>query len=190
MGTMSSATGCTEADFRGERFAEHPHDLQGQQRPARADPARRHRADPRGVPRGRRGHRRDQHLQRHADRAGRLRPASTLVRELNLGPRALAARGRRRRGPRGRRTSRASWPARSGPTNRTLSISPDVNDPGVPRRHLRRAARRLRRAGRGAGRGRRRPAAARDDLRHAQRSRRRSSPSRRSSSETGRARCR
>ena len=30
-----------------------------------------------------------------------------------------------------RRAARASWPARSGPTNRTASISPDVNDPGA-----------------------------------------------------------
>ena len=33
-------------------------------------------------------------------------------------------------GPRRRRTSRASSPAPSGPTNRTASISPDVNNPG------------------------------------------------------------
>ena len=44
------------------------------------------------------------------------------------------ARGSRARPPtrgrRRRRTSRASSPAPLGPTNRTASISPDVNDPG------------------------------------------------------------
>ena len=36
-----------------------------------------------------------------------------------------------------------------GPTNRTASMSPDVNDPGLPRRHLRRSAQRLPRTGHG-----------------------------------------
>ena len=46
----------------------------------------------------------------------------------------------------------------------------DVNDPGLPQRHVRRAASRPTcEAARGAGRGRRRPAPDRDHLRHAQR---------------------
>ena len=55
-----------------------------------------------------------------------------------------------------------------GPTSRTASLSPDVNDPGLPRDHVRRAGRRLPRASRGLVRRWRRPADARNDLRHAQ----------------------
>jgi hypothetical protein len=51
----------------------------------------------------------------------------------------------------------------------TLSLSPRRQRPRLPRDHLRRARRRLPGADRGADRGRRRPAAGRDDLRHAQR---------------------
>ena len=53
--------------------------------------------------------------------------------------------------------------------NRTLSISPEVERPGVPRHDVRRGARGLRRSGARPDRRRRRPPAARDDLRHAQR---------------------
>ena len=56
-----------------------------------------------------------------------------------------------------------------GPLNVTLSLSPKVDDPGVPDAHLRRGEGRLRRADARARRGRRRPAPARDDLRHAER---------------------
>ena len=56
-----------------------------------------------------------------------------------------------------------------GPTNRTASISPDVNDPGFRNVSYERARRGLHRAGRRAGRRRRRPAARRDHLRHPQR---------------------
>ena len=56
-----------------------------------------------------------------------------------------------------------------GPTNRTASISPDVNDPGKRNVTYDRARRGLPRAGPRARRRRRRPAARRDDLRHAQR---------------------
>ena len=56
-----------------------------------------------------------------------------------------------------------------GPTNRTASISPDVSQSGLPRHHVRSAARGLCRAGARPARRRRRSAADRDDLRHAQR---------------------
>ena len=35
MGTMIQSYQLSEADFRGERFADHPRDLRGEQRPAR-----------------------------------------------------------------------------------------------------------------------------------------------------------
>ena len=80
------------------------------------------------VPRGRRRHHRDQHLQQHGDRAGRLRP------------RGARLRAERRRRAASRAQAADEWTARTpdrprfvagaiGPTNRTLSISPDVNDP-------------------------------------------------------------
>jgi 5-methyltetrahydrofolate--homocysteine methyltransferase len=50
------------------------------------------------------------------------------AKEINFAA-ARIARSVAMRGPRERRTSRASSPARSAPTNRTASISPDVNDP-------------------------------------------------------------
>ena len=56
-----------------------------------------------------------------------------------------------------------------GPTNKTLSISPDVNDPRLPRRHLRRTRRNLRR-GRSRSAPWRRPyPSRRDHFRHPQR---------------------
>ena len=44
--------------------------------------------------------------------------------------RARASRAAPRCSPNATTASRASSPARMGPTNRTASISPDVNDPG------------------------------------------------------------
>ena len=85
---------------------------------------------------------------------------------------------RRRRAPRPR--GRAISPRREdgrrrfvagaiGPTNRTLSISPDVNNPGYRAVTFDAGARRLCRAGARPDRRRRRPHPDRDDLRHAQR---------------------
>ena len=85
-------------------------------------------------------------------------------------------RVRRGARPRGRRrasahpsSARGSSPARSGPTNRTASISPDVNDPGARNVSFDELVGVLPRAGPRPGRRRRRPAAGRDDLRHPQR---------------------
>ena len=84
-----------------------------------------------------------------------------------------SARGSRARwpmrSPRARRRSRASSRACSGPMNRTLSLSPDVNDPGYRAVTFDQVKRRLQGRGEGAGRRRRGPAHGRDDLRHAQR---------------------
>ena len=60
------------------RLADRP---PGQQRPAVPDPAGDHRDHPPRVPPGRRGHRRDQHLQRDGDLAGRLRPRGPRLRD-------------------------------------------------------------------------------------------------------------
>ena len=103
--------------------------------------------------------------QRHL--AGRLRHGGA-------GPRAepRAAHGSRGARPtRSRpRTGRPRFVAGAlGPTNRTASLSPDVNDPGFRNVTLRRAGRGLRRGGPRPGRRRRGPDPGRDDLRHAQR---------------------
>ena len=76
MGTMIQRHKLTEADFRGERFADHPHDLKGNNDLlvlTRPDVIGEH---PPRVPRGRQRHHRDEHLQQHRDRAGRLRRSS------------------------------------------------------------------------------------------------------------------
>jgi hypothetical protein len=142
---------------------------EGQQRPAVPHPARRDRGDPLGVFRGRGRHRRDEHVQFDGDLPGRLwhgvaRPGDE------------RRRGRRRPGGARADKARGGGPGRPrfvagaiGPLNRTLSMSPDVNRPDLPRRHLGPGRRRLPRAGAAlAGRGRRRPPG-RDDLRHPER---------------------
>ncbi len=55
-----------------------------------------------------------------------------------------------------------------GPTNRTASLSPDVNDPGYRNITFDELVATYRRGGRGAGRRRRRLAAGRDHFRHAE----------------------
>ena len=139
MGTMIQRHKLTEADFRGERFADHPKDLQGNNdlliltRPDVISEI--HGA----VPRGRRRHHRDQHLQQHDRRAGRL-PAR--ARRLRAERRGRAAR----QGGRGRVDGEDARP----PALRRRLDRPDQPDavdlargqqPGVPRHHVRRAAR-------------------------------------------------
>ena len=78
------------------------------------------------------------------------------------------ARLARAGGRRGR--AAASSPARSGPLNVTLSLSPQVDDPSFRARTFDEVVRRRTPSrSRGLRRGRRRPAADRDDLRHAER---------------------
>ena len=129
MGTMIQTYRLGEADYRGERFADWPRDLQGQQRPADADPAGRSSAPstpPTSTP---------------ARTSSRPTPSprppcpmadygmEDLVYELNHAGAALA------------REAADEFEARDpeapryvagvlGPTNRTASLSPDVNDPG------------------------------------------------------------
>jgi 5-methyltetrahydrofolate--homocysteine methyltransferase len=124
MGTMIQRHQLTEADFRGERLAAHSRELRGNNdllvltRPT---------SSPRfiAVSRGRQRHHRDQHLQQHGDRAGRLRPRTARLRAPSRGQ---AGEGRLREW-----TAHARSPALrrriDGATNRILSISPDVNNP-------------------------------------------------------------
>ena len=92
-----------------------------------------------------------------------------LVYELNLEARAARAARRPTSGRRGRPTGRASSPASIGPTNRTLSISPDVNNPAFRAITFDEMRDAYKEQVARPDRRRLRPAAARDDLRHAER---------------------
>ena len=116
----------------------------------------------------RRRYRLDQHLLVDRDRAGRLRhgerwsPSSTAT--------AREARARGCGAWLQKEDGRPRFVAGAiGPTNRTASISPDVNNPGFRAVTLRRLEARLMPSRRGPARRRRRYSAGRDDLRHAQR---------------------
>jgi 5-methyltetrahydrofolate--homocysteine methyltransferase len=129
MGTMLQARNLGEADFRGERFAEHPSDLQGDNellvltRPDVIEDV--HRA----------------YFEAGADIAetntfGSTRIAQAdygmqaLVPELNLRAAEIAVRVAREFTERNPDKPRFVAGA-IGPTNKTLSISPDVNDPSL-----------------------------------------------------------
>ncbi len=130
MGTMIQSYKLGEAEYRGARLRRPHARPQGRQRSARADATRRDPRDPRRVFRGRRRRHQHQHVQRDVDRAGGLSSSRTACAR-STSPRRDSRASAPTRGRREPRTSRASSPARSGPTNRTASISPDVNDPGA-----------------------------------------------------------
>ena len=73
MGTMIQSYGLSEADYRGERFADWPRDLKGNNDLLVLTRPRVIRAIHEAIPGSRRRHHRDQYLQRHAHRHGRLR---------------------------------------------------------------------------------------------------------------------
>ena len=138
---------------------------EGQQRPHRADPARRAGGDPRGVPGRRRRHHRDQHLLEHGDRPGRLRPRAA---GLRAEPRVGADRPPRRRRLDGAHARQAALRRRRARPDQQVAVDlAQGRRPGVPLRHLRRGAAGLPRAGPRPARRRRRRAAGRDHLRHA-----------------------
>ena len=165
MGTMIQQYKLDEAQYRGERMADHPADLRRRQRPAVADPARPDPRDPHGLPRRRRRHHLHQHLQRHPHLAGRLRPRGRLLRAEP-----------RRRGPRPR-VRRPGRDARSAALRRRVAgpHHPHRLDlarrqrPGRAQRVVRPARRGLPRGSLRPGRRWRRHPAHRDHLRHPQR---------------------
>ena len=129
MGTMVQRHKLTEADFRGERFKNHPKDLKGNNDVlvlTRPDVIA---GDPRRVSRRRRRHHRDQHVQ--LARRSRRRDYGARGDRLRAEPRSGQARAG---------ASPTEWTAKTpdkprfvagslGPTTKTLSISPDVNNP-------------------------------------------------------------
>jgi 5-methyltetrahydrofolate--homocysteine methyltransferase len=127
MGTMIQRHRLTDADFRGERFRDHPHDLKGD-----SDVLVLTQPDlVRGI--------HEQYLEAGADLVETNTFTSTPVSQADYGLEALAYE-LSFEGTRIARAAADAWTARTpdrprfvagalGPTNRTLSISPDVNDP-------------------------------------------------------------
>ena len=130
MGTMIQRYKLDEADYRGTRFQEASARSQGQQRPACANPA------PRSSARFT-----TQYLEAGADIIETNTFNAQAISQADYGLEGCRLRDERRR----RRSSRARRPTRGpsktpdkprfvagaiGPTNRTASISPDVNNPG------------------------------------------------------------
>ncbi len=76
MGTMVQRYTLSEEDFRGERFKDHPKDLKGANDLLVLTKPEVVREIHDAVPRGRRGHHRDRHVQRDCDLHVRLRPGS------------------------------------------------------------------------------------------------------------------
>ena len=128
MGTMIQGYELGEARlprFSIQGLASRP---QRQQRSPGPDPARYHRGDSRRIPRRGRGHHRDQLVQLHRGLHGRLRHA---IAGAGAEPDCCAALARRVADRAEAADSRPRFVAGVlGPTNRTASLSPDVNDPG------------------------------------------------------------
>ena len=167
MGTLIQAHGLSEADYRGERLqgwareVKGNHDLLNLSRPDVVEAVHR------------------EYLAAGADIVETNTFNGTRISQADYGLEALAyeinvaaARAARRAADAvmAEEPGRVRWVAGAlGPTNKTASLSRDVNDPGARGGDLRRARGGLPRAGAGAPRRRRRPAARRDHVRHPQR---------------------
>ena len=140
---------------------------EGQQRPAEPDAAGHRRGDPPGVPRGRRRHRRDQHLQRQPRSPWPTTGPKALAYELNV----AAARAARRAADarHGRAAGRPRFVAGASARRTARPRCPATSTTRARAGSLRRAGGGLPRAGARPRRRRRRPAAGRDGLRHAER---------------------
>ena len=162
----SSGTSSREADFRGERFADHPKDLRGDTDLlclTKPDVVREIHAA---------------YLAAGADIISTNSFTATRIAQADYGLSDVAGEINEAASRLAREAADAAEAADGrpryvagslGPTNRTGSISPGRQRPRGAQRELRGAGRGLSRVGRGPRRGRRRPAARRDDLRHAQR---------------------
>ena len=166
-GVLIHRRGFSEEEYRGERFRDHTHDVKG-------DPDLLNLTAPEivaeihdSVLRGGRGHRDDEHLHGDVDRAGRLcAPGRGRGHEPRRRP-AGASRRRRLDGAYARQAALRRGLGR--PAERHALALTEGRGPCVPRSHVRPGAGRVRGADPGAARRRRRPAAHRDDLRHAER---------------------
>ena len=172
-GTMLQGAELTPEDYRGDLFARPPPRRHRRPGPAQPDPAGPRPGRAPAVPGRRRRHHHDEHVHRDAASARPTTGCSRYVREMNLRGAQLARQAADEAGGTVRR--RLGRPAERHP----VAVA-EGGGPGVPGGDVRRGQGRVRRADRGAGRRRRRPAADRDDLRHAQRQGRRSPPPARS----------
>ena len=158
-GTMVHGAGLAPEDYGGERFATHPIDVAGdpghpQPDAARTSSARSTSATSPPAPTSRR--------RTPSRRRRSARPTTALedaVYEMNVAGARIA-----------REAAGDRFVAGSvGPLNVTLSLSPKVDDPSFRTHTFDQVKEAYAEQMRGARRGRRRPAAARDDLRHAER---------------------
>ena len=166
MGTMIQRYKLSEADYRGERFADHPKSLKGNNdllsltRPdVIAEIHEQYLAAGADIDR-------DQHLRRDLGRAGRLRPRRT-SRARSTSP------ARDWRSAACDKFASADKPrfvaGALGPTPKTRRARPDVNDPAARNVTFDELRDAYREQARRAARRRLRPVPGRDDLRHAQR---------------------
>ena len=187
MGTMIQRYKLTEADFRGTRFADHPRDLRGDSdvlvltRPDVISAIHR------------------EYLAAGADIIETNTFGGTTIAQADYALEA-AVYDINLEGARLARAAADEWTAKTpdrprfvagamGPTNRTLSISPDVNNPAFRAATFDELRDGLRGSGARPHRRRLRPPAARDDFRHPRRQGRASSPSR-TCSRSGASACR
>ncbi len=137
MGTQIQGLGFDEDALPRRPFRRLRLPPEGQQRPPDPHPAGGDRGHPLSLRPRRRRHHRDQHLLLHRHRPGRLRHGrrwsmSSIAQGAALARRA-ALRAEQEDG------KRRFVAGALGPTNRTASMSPDVNNPGLSRHHLRRS---------------------------------------------------
>jgi 5-methyltetrahydrofolate--homocysteine methyltransferase len=129
MGTMIQAEGLSEAQFRGERFRDHPRELRGDNEILVL-------TQPKVIERIH-----DRYCAAGADILETNTFSATRIAQGDYGTEQLARELNQRAAELARRVADA-WSARTperprfvagaiGPTNRTLSISPDVNDPSL-----------------------------------------------------------
>ena len=157
-GTLVHGSGLGPGDYRGERFAAHDRDVTG-------DPDILNLTRPGFV-----ASTHERYLAAGADITTTNTFTATSIGQADYGLETV-----RLRDERGRRADRAGGrgrPLRRGlgrAAQRHALAEPEGRRPGLPHAHVRPGQGGLRGADGGARRGRRRPAAARDDLRHAER---------------------
>ena len=136
MGTQIQALGLDEAAVRGERFADSPQGSQELRRHPLPHAAQGHHGDPRPLLRGRRRHRRNQHVRREPGGHGRVRPAGGADSPRSTPPPWPALAEPRTSGPSARPIARGSSPARSA---RRPSRRPSARRSTTPRTAARRS---------------------------------------------------
>ena len=166
MGTMIQQYKLTEAEFRGNRFADHPRPLQGNN-DLLAYPPRRDSGYPCRLFGSGRRHSRNQHIQRPGHLAGGLWPRASGLRAESGGRASGPCGGGRVHGT---HTGQAPLCRRRAGSDQPHGIAlPRRQRSGLSQCHLRRAEGRLPGTGARSARRRCRPAAGGDHFRHPER---------------------